>query len=307
MKLVSGIVVFVLVNAACLHAQPVFFQTGKKNQQHLVQLTPDTAFVYSIGIFYDKAGTGPAVSFTDTLLRHNANHYSGSKFSIMQDANALRLYKNKKESWPLMAISDSTVYTILNEALLLKSYVLLSERINAAFPLQHYSFRNGFAAWDAWPAKAMPHPAFNTLLTSQLQLIFDNTAAIHNRYTQTLRFMQAAAKEISYNTFKDSLYSLPQQYGVHSSYFHEAMQAVAIHHPAYVFQLVEENPQDQSLIIASVQQHKALVGMLRQVPGHDATRAAFIKDYKAGKRMPYLIVGVYLLLGGLLTVLIVTT
>ncbi|MCA0381200.1 MAG: hypothetical protein LCH58_03490 [Bacteroidetes bacterium] len=307
MKLVSGIVVFVLVNAACLHAQPVFFQTGKKNQQHLVQLTPDTAFVYSIGIFYDKAGTGPAVSFTDTLLRHNANHYSGSRFSIMQDANALRLYKNKKESWPLMAVADSTVYTILNEALLLKSYVLLSERINAAFPLQHYSFRNGFAAWDAWPAKAMPHPAFNTLLTSQLQLIYDSTAVMHNRHTKTLHFIQTTAGNISYETFKDSLQSLPKEYRSQSSYFYEAVNVVAKHHPVFVYQLAEDDPQDQSIIFMSVNHDKKLVAALQQVRGHDATRAAFIKDYKAGKRMPYLIVGVYLLLGGLLTVLIVTT
>lgn len=305
MKVVTGIIVLLLVNACCLHAQSGFFQTGKKNQQHLVQLKSDTAIVYSIGVFYDKAGTGPAINITDTLLRNTDGHFQSSRFSILQDANALRLYKNKKESWSLIAIADSAVDKILNEAAILKAYVLLSERINGDFPLQHYSFRNGFDAWDTWPAKAMPHQAFKTLLTSQLQLVYDSIAVLHKRYTQTLQFIQANSSSISYETFRDSLLALPKEYRLQSSYYYEAINAVAKHHPVYVFQLAEDYPQDRSAIFTSANQDKTLVATLQQVPGHDATKAAFIKDYKAGKRMPYFIVGMYLLLGGIISVLLI--
>jgi hypothetical protein len=225
----------------------------------------------------------------------------------MQDANALRLYKNKKESWPLIAIADSTAHKILNEATILKAYVLLSQRINGDFPLQHYSFRNGFDAWDAWPAKAMPPQAFNTLLTGQLQLVYDNIAVLHKRYAQTLQFIQSNSSNIAYETFKDSLLSLPKNDRSQSRYFYTALQAVAKHHPEYVFQLAEDCPQDQSTIFTSANQDKTLVATLQQVPGHDATKAAFIRDYKAGKRMPYYLVGMYLLLGGIISVLLIAT
>ena len=91
-----------------------------------------------------------------------------------------------------------------------------------------------------------------------------------------------------------------------SAYYGKVVNAIAAQHPDYFFRLAEDFPQYQDIIFAAVGDNKDVLEGLKAAEGHDAIKKAFFKDRRFGKTMPYKIIGIYAVVIGLITLLIVS-
>jgi hypothetical protein len=121
-----------------------------------------------------------------------------------------------------------------------------------------------------------------------------------------MRFLIDNINNLNYSTIKDSLTDLPKEYRSGSWYFGNSVYEISKQKPDYFYRIAEDFPENQNIIFAAVSDDKQLVGELKNVQGYDNLKNEFIKDYNFGKSMNYKIIGVYVVLVGLLTWLIVS-
>ena len=112
-------------------------------------------------------------------------------------------------------------------------------------------------------------------------------------------------KTLDYKTLSDSLVKIPTEFGNQGSYYITITNEIAKVNPDYFFRLCEDFPQNKTIIFTSVENTEVISG-LKAVEGHDQIKKEFFRDRRFGKTIPYKIIGLYAVIGGLLTWLIVS-
>ncbi|MCF3110311.1 hypothetical protein LL912_16120 [Niabella sp. CC-SYL272] len=247
-----------------------------------------------MGVYVDKAGTGPAVIFIDTLYPTSDHVFKSRQYLLDTSVGGYFLQTGKNEKLPIKKVATTgEADSILNHAYFLKSYFALSHSLNSCFPLYHYTFRNGYVAWNSVPGKNQDHYAFISRTDKAVKNIEDSTAREQTRFSNTTNFILRNAETIPYTILIDSLKTLPAEYPSSSRYFSEVVYQVALVQPHYFFNILQDFYAKKELMFAAVAYDKKLVRLLRQTPGTSTMKKAFFKEYRQDKLATYKVIGLY--------------
>ncbi len=282
-------------------------QTNGKKQRYYVDLTSTGGSVYKMGIYLDKAGRGSAIVSTDTLEKRTDGIYEGKHSRIVRENDQLYLITgDKKTVRRQLATSEhiNVANNDLNNAYYLGQYFKMSDVLNKKYPLNHHSFREGFAGWRVLAGKETDHKQFRILADEQLKKLKDSICVVQDRRVELSGYLVQNVRSLDYGTLKDSLTQLPCEYRSQSWYFGTVVQRVAAERPEYFFRLAEDFPAHRNLIFHAAGNNREIIAALKNVEGHDVVKKAFFKERRSDKTMPYRVLGAYAIVGGLVALLI---
>jgi hypothetical protein len=75
-----------------------FLKTTDKKNLHYVVICNDNAKVYKMGRYFDKAGTGPAIFKTDTLVFTKQNEFKGKYYTLLKNETIYTLISDNKKN-----------------------------------------------------------------------------------------------------------------------------------------------------------------------------------------------------------------
>ncbi len=306
---ITTLLLFYLFSAGQDSLSKTFFQTNSKAHLYYVDLKYSAAYVYEIGSYLDKAGTGYSIRNTDTLTRQPANNYVGKATKLINENNKSYLITELKKTKTFLLDPVKNLEVVnsnLNNAYYLDNYFKMSDELNKTYPLNHHSFRNGFSTWEKLLNKEVDYLQFREFAIKQLKEIKDSIGYLQERYTKLTNYVIQNAGTIAYDTLKDSLMKLPADYRSLSGYYGTIINVVAKQRPGYFFKLAEDFPNNRGLIFSAVEDNKEVVQGLKYVDGHNEIKKELFKDRSFGRTMPYRILGTYIIIGGLLTWLILS-
>jgi hypothetical protein len=284
-----------------------YLATAGKKDLHYVALSGEQAIVYKMGTYMHKGGSGKSITLTDTLLPLNLNEYKGKVYTLIRKDTSYTLSRDNGSS----RYKAETEYDIkkvnrdLNNAYFLESHFKLCDRLATEFPLHHYSYVNAYWVWNDLRGKSMDHEKFMKRTDTIVTATYDSISRQQIAFTRTMNFILDHASSASYSTLKDSISTLPITWRVNDGYFDKAANHLSKTNPEYFYKLLQDFPQNKDLVYSSVSLDPQLVNQLKNVQGYDSEKKEFIKDRNYSKRMPYQIAGMYLLVAGVLTWLIV--
>jgi hypothetical protein len=254
-----------------------FYKTTKRQNFHYVELNNSFAIVYKMGSYLDKAGTGSAISKVDTLIKISEQDYKGNNYLLSKQSDNFYLQTSNSKKINLVIEPDfSKVNTELNNAYYLKSYFDLSDKLNKEFPLYHYTFRNGYYAWNKLTQRNISYDEFIRLTDKEIKIIYDSISNNQKQLTNTANFIKENASKINYDVLKDSLSKLPIEYCPQSCYFSKSVYQIVKVDPNNFYRILEDFPTNKIIIFFAVEDDKELVKRLKQ-----------IKNYKKIKREIY--------------------
>lgn len=295
--------------------EEIFFETKSKIHSYYVQLNNSDAHVFEMGSYLDKAGSGPAIRSKDTLTKQPDGSnvlYAGKRAKIIIENEKLYLLiqttPNKKVSKYILDTVGNTelVHTNLNNAYYLGNFFAMCDDLNKTYPLNHYSFRNGFYSWKGLNNKNIKHSDFTAITDIKLKAIKDSIAELQNQYTSLTNTLIQNIKTIDYNSLKDGLTKLPAEDRSTSQYFDTVIEEISIYRPEFFFKLAEDFPDKRHAIFWAVEDDKQVIKNLKAVEGHAEIKKKFFKERKFHKSAPYMAIIPYAALIGLVTLLVVT-
>jgi len=287
----------------------IYLESKSKKYLNYVALNASNAIVYQMGKYLDVGGSGSSFRSTDTLVKQHDGTYIGKNSSLItKNQKPYLIIKYKKTTELQLDTSGNLnkVYETLNNAYFLDRFFLMCNELNQKYPLNHYSFRNGFSKWKNLPGKEMEHHQFRNYADIQLKNIIDSITAIQNQYSGLHQWLIQNIPSAEYHVLKDSLMKLPLNYESGNRYFGNVVNEISKQKPEYYFMLAEDLPQHRNTIFNSFEDNKQTVASLKAVEGHDQIKKDFFKERRFGKTMPFKIIGAYVIAAGLLTLLIVT-
>jgi hypothetical protein len=285
-----------------------FLKTTGRKKLHYLEFISDKVIVYKMGRYYDNGGSGSAIRLTDTLTFTSQNEYKGNHYSLIYKDNLYTLIFNngtiKYETEPIEDINK--VNSELNNAYCLKCHFDLSYKLNKEFPLYHYTFRNGFSAWAKQPNKTISHKEFIEKKDQEIAIIFDSISRKQIEFAKTTNFIIDKVNQVNYSILKDSISTLPVDFKPKSGYFDKSVYHMTKANAEYFYKLLQDFPKSKKFIYYAVEQDKELVKQLKQIQGYDDLKKEFLKDYNSNKIELYRTIGIYAIITGLLTWLIIT-
>ncbi|MBN2613755.1 MAG: hypothetical protein JXB00_19515 [Bacteroidales bacterium] len=303
----SSITILTLFVSFQIFGQDISFlkTTGNKNL-HYLELRTENVVIYKMGHYFDKAGSGSAIFLTDTLIVTKENEFKGKLYTLIRNNAHYLLISDKGKKHETEPENDiNKVNFELNNAYCLKSYFDLSNKLNKEFPLNHYTFRNGYYAWEKQPNKTINHNSFIEQTNKEIGIIYDSIFLKQMVLTKTTAYISENVGQANYSILKDSINALPIDYRPQSGYFDKSVYQMAKSNPEYFYKLLQDFPTSKKFIYFAVDHDKELVKDLKRVHGYDDLKKEFFKEYKYGKTMPYRIIGTYAIITGLLTWLII--
>lgn len=281
-----------------------FLKTTGKKHLHYIVCHSEKVIVYKMGSYFDKAGSGPAILKTDTLTCTNTDECNGKFFTLLKRGPSYTLISDKGKKFKTEVEHDSIVTTELNHAYCLKSYFDLSDQLNKEFTLYHYTFRNGYYAWEKHSNKSIRHDEFVVQINREISRIYDSISQMQTAFLNTTNFITAHAGQASYTILKDSISTLPLDHRPDNGYFDESVYQMAKANPEYFYKLLQDFPSHKVFLYFAVDHDKKLIKSLRQVEGYDDLKREFLKEYKTNRGMLYRTLGGYAVIIGLITWLI---
>lgn len=245
--------------------------------------------VYRFQKYLDKAGSGPSLLYADTLTPQQDNNeirYVGQQVRLTQTNQQWQLHftdGKRTKTLSLYLVTDTNqANSTLNNAYWLDHFSAMSKAINDAFPLYHYSFREGFNRWKLLGNKTMHPPHFSLYADRIIKGIQDSVVNIQTPYAAITNYLIQHLATMDYPALKDSLLKLPDNLYEHGRYFTQVANALAINRPEQYFQLAEDLPAKQSIIFDAAND-KGLVKKLKAYPTNSPAKKAFIKHKKSDR------------------------
>jgi hypothetical protein len=133
MHAIKYIVVFFLLSTARLvTAQNIsigrFFNSHSKSHLYYVYLGDTAAYVFRMGQYLDKAGTGYSINHTDTLTRQIDGSFIGKTSKVINEGNTCYLVVQERKVKKFVIDSSAgitTIHTNLNNGYYLGHYFKL--------------------------------------------------------------------------------------------------------------------------------------------------------------------------------------
>lgn len=274
--------------------------TGKRYPYYIIEQGSNKTIVYSMGKYLDKAGVGSSMLAADTL-QQIAGKWAGKTFEITRENERDILNTNdlKNRKFVLETPADlPALYTKLNNAYYLDHYFELSRQLNKTYPLNDFSFRSGFQAWDELPGNESDPEQFRFLVTEKLRYIKDSVSTVNERLVKLTNHLQQSVASIEYTPVKDSINQLLQVLPGYNRYFSSIISIYSKQKPAYFLQLAEDMPQQRALFFMAADDSKETYEGIKAVAGHDAIKKIYVKNRRSDRSMKYKVIGVYGALAG---------
>ncbi len=300
------LILTLIVSSQILGQDLTYFKTIGNKNLHYLEFNNNDVKVYKMGLYYDKVGSGSAILLIDTLMPIGDSEFRGKQFILIRNSTHYTLVADNGKEYKAEPEHDlNKVNSELNNAYCLKSYFDISEKLNREFPLNHYTFRNGYYAWKKQPNKTMSHYEFIEQTDKEIERIYDSISIEQNALIRTTNFIIENVGQINYSILKDSISTLPIDYRPQSGYFDKSVYQMTKTNPEYFYKLLLDFPEDKKYIYSAVDRDKELVKELKQVQGYDVLKKEFLKDYNYGKTMAYKTTGAYVIIVGLIVWLII--
>lgn len=289
MKYISVTSLLLLICGLASAQDRFFLQTSSKRDAWYVDMRNKSAVAYKMGIYYDKAGTAPAILSADTLLLQPDGSYTGTYTKIMRENNAFVLYTNsrKRNKHRLGKVeNEGAATTRLNNAWYVGQYVKMTDTLNKSYPFTHHSFRGGFYTWQTLSYKEMDYLEFRTVAGRQLKAFEDSVRNVHNGFMATTNYITQHLSTIAYDTLKHHITRLPllQQYEGIGWYRGAMMKEVARQRPEYFWKLTRDFPDNRNLVFWTVRQDKTIMRGLNAVAGYDDMKKEFDRAKKEDRK-----------------------
>jgi len=231
----------------------------------------------------------------DTLDKQTDGFYSIPKIKVTRSDKALYLVAGVKreKKFLLDTVKDlMNANHILNNAYFHDAYFRMSNELHQAYPLYHHSFGNVCVLWQGIINKESDHLHFRTFTDCRIKTIKDSISAIQDVYTRVSAYIVQNLSALDYSTLKDSLVRLPVEYEKSSWYYGAVVNEIAKQKPETFFRIAEDFPENRDILFFAVGDEKQTLQGLKNVAGHDEMKKKFLKQRRTDKAMPYIIVGV---------------
>jgi hypothetical protein len=286
-----------------------FLETDHKSHLYYVDLNHDTAKVYEMGYYYDKAGMGYAIADVRTLQKQPDSSYNDGHFRIAHENDGLYLVRmfGKNKKFRLNTARDTNlVNNRLNNACYLGGYFMMCRKLSQRYPLSSLNYSEAYFTWRALPEneKNMHYMEFSVLAGKRFKERSDSISAEQDNYVRLTNYLIGNIRSLDYATLKDSLILLPARQAGQSKYYSTVIDTVALQQPEYFFRLAEDLPQHRSLIFSSGGRNKRVFSSLLRVEGYDEIKRDFIKARRSEKAFAIYAVGMsvfgYAIIAGLI-------
>lgn len=273
-----------------------------KDQNYAI-LKGDTAFVYSLGIFYHKLGDYKCLRGIDTLLKNTNNSFMGKKHSVSLEHKGWvltqkfekKIYKTSLDT----AKNITNTYYTLNLGYYLTQYSDMSREINKLYPLTQLHDTGAYQAWIVLPSKDIHYLDFRKLADKHISTIKQVAIQKLEKHESIKGFIAQNAKTAPYEVLRDSLSKLStgkerQQDTEKWRYYLKAVHEIAEQKPEFFFKLAEDLPDNQHDIFFSINfNEKELLAKLKLAEGNKAVKKRFFKAKRSDKRFAIVAVTAY--------------
>lgn len=189
----------------------------------------------------------------------------------------------------------------------MKNLQIMSDSLHQKFPLYYYHYDHSFyQKLDQLPYIKSPHEIFAPSANKHIKAIFDSVSIIQTKFVATTNYIIDHAHQSDYSTLKDSLKKLPIEYRSRSNYFGKSVYQLSKANPNSFYRILEDFPQDKTIIYFAVEDDKELVKTLKKIEGNDLEKKKYKKELRTNTQMRITGIGMYVLVGVLITWLIVS-
>jgi hypothetical protein len=276
-------------------------QTNDKFRLLYVDMREDSAYVYEIGRFIEKAGVGPSIHSIDSMSSQTAGNYSGRLGKIFKEGDAYfieRKFKKTKKMSLDTVRSRTKLNLDLNNAWFLGRYFDLCREIEKAYPMCSFPYWNAFQRWKDFPVKEMEYLPFREFAGNYFKKLKDSVSIVQTAHVTLTNYLVANLDKLGYTRLRDSLVVLLRDTSQpFNGYFDQVVKETARKQPEYYFRLAEDFPPERSNIFYAVDNDKQVVNGLKAVTGHDKIKKEFLKARRFDRSMKYKIIGIYTLIG----------
>lgn len=309
MKIVNAFIMIILTNLFTFGQNETshFYKTTKSEQPHYVERANGLFKVYQMGILANSDGTGYTLIKTDTLTKVSEQNYVGKLYTLSNvNSDPVLETTNGKKLNLENAPDTNLIYSNLNNAYYLSLYFKLSDSLNAQYPWMDYSYKNGFAAWNNLKSKNHNHDKFKRETDRELQFVYDSISEQQIQLMQTMNLLieNASNPNYGYSNIKNGLNDLIVENQVSTWHFEKAIYEISKHDPDYFYRIAEDFPDQRKIVFAAVGKDKELKNNLMRVEGHNEVKKEFSKSYRMSKSRPYLMIGGFGVLVGIIVVLL---
>ncbi len=223
--------------------------------------------------------------FLDTLVvqkQGQENLFSGKQSKIQIKKNKAYLFLNEKPNKkPKKYVLDTVgnlkaAYININRGILFKASIKLSKELNKEFPLQYFSYWNGFSIWDNIKNKDIYYKDFPPFAERLLAEIKDSLLRINEPYVKLTNELLDNISTINYSELKTGLLKLPMGYSSNSNYFRTVVYSTFNKRPELFFKLAEDLPDKKDFIYYCVDDWKT-IKKLKTIQTNSSLQKEFIK------------------------------
>jgi hypothetical protein len=274
-------IILLLLTIKSFGQNVLYYKTVGKTNVHYIEISREKIIIYNLGWTVDKAESGPIINNIDTLIKKDSNTFLGATYTIRVDNNKYLLNSPKFKSQEIIIESNlEKVYTELNNAYCLSSYFKLSNNLNKEFPMYHYSFRNGFYAWNIVANKSISPKIYKLNIDKTINLLYDSISSKQRTFTNTTNYILNNASLKNYNTLRDSLKTLPIDCKPNCGYFDKAVYSLSKSNPENIFKIIEDFPSSTTLIYFAVSNDKKLTKQIKSINIVSDAKKKFMVEYK---------------------------
>ena len=258
----------------------LFLQSDVKYKLHYIQVYPQFAFVYEMGSYLDKAGSGPSFIWSDSLNIDPGGGYSGkhSKLVLINDHLFLDTKVRISRRFFLVPVKDQVrANRDLNNAYYLGEYFKMTDEFNHSHPLQHHSFRSAFNFWETNKSKELSHDDFRTIANAEIKIIRDSLETEHRHFELITDEIVKNIKSAGYDYIKERFEKLPAQYAGESRYLEIAVIETGFNHPEFIYRLAQDLPGKKVVMFYIISSNKKLKQLLKSVDGYEELKKESLK------------------------------
>jgi hypothetical protein len=266
----------------------IYLKSASKKYFFYFELTGNKVKVYSLNKWYDKAGTGYSMAFSDSLSNNEYSGAQGVKISLRSISNKqylvlLRSLRKQKRIKIDKNINQQLFNTDINNGYWWSSFSNLCVEINLKYAFYRYDFRKGFELWESFPNKAANHEDFKLFVDSKIKFLRDNLISFHTNYMQEINEIFSIISTIDYSSLKNHLLRLSNNNCDGCKYFESAIEKVSSTRPEFFFKLAEDVPEIKNVILGTFIYRKETITILRNIPSDSPIKAEFFRKVKDEK------------------------
>lgn len=287
---------------------------AKHHQAFFIDIAGDTGTVIKIVQQYDVAGRYYLTEFYDVVVKNVQNPdqpFFGKYSSIdrIRDQYFLRLYrpgmrKGRKFKLDTVVVREAANKEI-NQGIWWNRFLDMVDKFNKKYPLQHYSFRNGFMLWDSIQYMKIDYRDFPVRADQVIGKIRDSLIHLNAPRAELSGDLIENAGRYDYDTLKRRMLQLPMEYRSHSAYLSAVLLAVADRRPEFFFRLCEDLPENREMFFFTVFTDKKIRRKIKRVESNSPMKKELVKYFRKQTAGIIFTTGLYVAVIGGVTYLII--